>query len=193
MKASAAALSCVGLMVGLLCGLLPAADEAGKIMRPADRAALSTGPVDIVATAPSGKLELDGRPVAAEQPFPDVFHAALKAAPGVHSLVLSWDGGRKEIRFFVGPNPPAGFEPFHKHPPVAAVQCTQCHELSRRGRFRFKGGCFDCHQRDSFAKIHSHEPAVLEQCGLCHNPHGSTVKADLLYPKETACKLCHNN
>jgi predicted CXXCH cytochrome family protein len=27
---------------------------------------------------------------------------------------------------------------------------------------------------------------------LCHNAHGSTVKADLLYEKEKACKICHN-
>jgi predicted CXXCH cytochrome family protein len=189
MKAPAAILVCAGL----LCGVLPAADEGAKILRPSDRAILPGGQVDAVATAPSGRLELDGKPVPAEQPFPNVLHAVFPAAPGLHSLALIWDGGRKEVQFFIGPNPPAGFHPFHQHPPVAGVQCTQCHELSRRGRFRFKGGCFDCHRREEFAGIHSHEPGVLEQCGLCHNPHGSTAKADLLYPKETACKLCHNN
>jgi len=166
--------------------------DAGKMLRPADNSSYGSGQVDLIATAESGKLQLDGAAIQAEQPFPNVFHAALNVAPGMHSVVLTWEGGRKEARFFVGPNPPSGFQPFRQHPPVSGVQCTQCHALNQRGRFAFKGGCFDCHKRDGFAKIHTHEPAVLEQCGVCHNAHGSTVKAHLLYPKETACKICHN-
>ncbi len=179
--------------IGLMCGVLSAADDdAGKILRPADNSSHESGQIDLVATAPSGKLQLDGTFIQTEQPFPNVFHATLKASPGLHSLVLLWEGGKKEVRFFVGPNPPAGFQPFHQHPPIPGVQCTQCHGLNRRGRFVFKGGCFDCHKPDNFAKIHTHDPARLEQCGLCHNAHGSTVKANLLYSKETACKICHN-
>jgi predicted CXXCH cytochrome family protein len=182
------------LVSGLLaCARMPAADDdTGKILRPADHSWHQAGPVDLVATAELGKLQLDGAEVSAEQPFPNVFHAALKVSPGIHTVVLTWEGGRKEVRFFVGANPPAGFQAFHQHPPVPGVQCTQCHEQNTRGRFVFKGGCFDCHQKAGFAKIHTHEPAVLEQCGTCHNAHGSTVKAHLLYPKETACKICHN-
>ena len=180
--------------IGLMCGLLSAADtDAGKILRPPDNSSFATGQIDLVATAPSGKLQLDGASIQTEQPFPDVFHATLKLSPGLHSLVLLWEGGKKEVHFFVGPNPPAAFQTFHQHPPIPGVQCTQCHGLNRRGRFVFKGGCFDCHQRDGFAKIHTHESAVLEQCGICHNAHGSTVKAHLLYSKETACKICHSN
>jgi predicted CXXCH cytochrome family protein len=181
------------LPLGLICCLaLQADDEAGKIMRPTNGAAIANGQVDIIATAPSGKLELDGKPIEAAQPFPNVLHANLKTSPGPHTLSLSWDGGKKEIRFFTGPNAPPEFSTFHEHPPLAGIQCTQCHELSPRGRFRFKGGCFDCHKKDGFAKVHTHDAAVLEQCGTCHNAHGTTVKAHLLYPKETACKLCHN-
>lgn len=161
-------------------------------MRPVDGAALPSAQVDIIATAPSGKLVLDGRPLTTEQPFPNVWHAVLESAPGVHSLVLTWEGGRQEIHFYTGKNPPAGLKPFHQHPPVAGVRCTQCHEVSSRGHFRFKGGCFDCHQRNQFAKVHTHDPGVLSECGLCHNAHGSTAKALLLYPKEIACKQCHN-
>jgi predicted CXXCH cytochrome family protein len=180
--------------IGLMCGLLSAADDdAGKILRPANNSSYDDGQIDLIATAPSGKLLLDGILIQTEQPFPDVFHAILKSSPGLHSLVLLWEGGKKEVHFFVGPNPPPAFQPFHQHPPVPGVQCTQCHGLNRRGRFVAKGGCFDCHLRDNFAKIHTHEPAVLEQCGICHNAHGSTVKADLLYSRETACKICHNN
>jgi len=176
----------------LLCWIA-AAEDAGKIMRPADRSVLTSGDVDIVATAPKGNLALDGKPVNAERPFPDVLHAKLKAAAGLHTLALVWEGGRKEIQFFAGSGAPADFQPFRPHPPIAEVPCTQCHELSARGRFRFKNGaCFDCHQREGFAKAHTHEPAVLTECGACHNAHGSTQKAHLLYARETACKLCHD-
>src|SRR5205807_6631054 len=168
--------------ISLMCGLLSAADDdAGKILRPADNSSHESGQIDLIATAPSGKLQLDGTLIQTEQPFPNVFHATLKASPGLHSLVLQWEGGKKEVHFFVGPNPPAAFQPVHQHPPIPGVQCTQCHELNRRGRFVFKGGCFDCHKKDDFAKVHTHEPAVLERCGMCHNAHGSTVKAHLLY------------
>ena len=184
MRRAAAA---VLLWAGILSG-----EDAGRIMRPVDGAAIATGAVDIVATAPSGKLELDGKPVVAEQPFPNVFHAVMKVGAGLHSLALSWEGGRKEIHFFTGANAPAGFAAFYQHPPVADVACTQCHEVNKRGRFRFKGGCFDCHPREGFVKVHTHDAERLEQCGMCHNAHGSTEKALLLYPKETACKICHN-
>jgi predicted CXXCH cytochrome family protein len=180
--------------IGLMHGMLTAADEdAGKILRPADNSFYKEGPIDLIATAPAGKLQLDGIVIQAEQPFPDVFHALLNSSPGLHSLVLLWEGGKKEVHFFVGPNPPAAFQPFHQHPPLAGVECTQCHGLNRRGRFVAIGGCFDCHARDDFAKIHTHDPTRFEQCGMCHNAHGSTVKADLLYSKEIACKICHNN
>jgi predicted CXXCH cytochrome family protein len=172
--------------------LMAQQDDPGKIMRPADKSAHAKGSIDLVATAPSGKLELDGKPIQVAQPFPDVFHGVLKVAPGEHALVLTWEGGRKEVRFFAGPNAPVDFTPFVEHPPFARVQCTQCHELSARGRFRFKGGCFDCHQQQSFAKVHTHPSAMLEQCGMCHNAHGSTVKSHLMHSKENSCKLCHN-
>lgn len=181
------------LLAVLFCLPLSAADEAGRIMRPVEHSAILTGEVDVVATGPSGKLELDGKPLAAGQPFPNVLRAKATLSPGAHKLALTWDGGRKEITVFSGPNPPAGFEPFHPHPPLADVACTQCHELSSRGRFRFKNGaCFDCHQAKAFVAKHTHDATVLAECGLCHNAHGSTVKAHLLYPKEQACKLCHN-
>jgi predicted CXXCH cytochrome family protein len=180
-------------MLGLAATEEFAAGE-GKILRPADKSALPSADVDVVATAPAGKLQLDGKPVAAEQPFPDVFHATFQASPGVHKLSLTWEGGGQEIQFYCGPQPPAGFAPFHQHPPVSGVNCTVCHELTRRGRFHFKGGeaCFTCHQKATFAKVHTHTPEVLNECGLCHNAHGSAVKAHLLVPAEVACKQCHN-
>lgn len=171
--------------------LLAQDEEPGKIMRPANKSSHPVGLVDIVATAPAGKLTLDGKAVDIAQPFPDVFHGAVKASSGEHILTLTWEGGRKEIRFFVGANPPPDFSSFRQHPPLADVQCTQCHEQSARGRFRFKGGCFDCHKQEGFVKVHTHPITMLEQCGTCHNAHGSTVKSHLIYSKETSCKLCH--
>ncbi len=175
-----------------LLGSIGAAADGGKIVRPTDRAALPAGEADVIATAPAGKLELDGKPVPAGEPFPNVFHATIKPEPGEHTLALAWDGGRQEVRFFVGDNLPAGFKRFVRHPPQAGVACTQCHGLSTRGRFRFKGGCFDCHQQEAFAGIHFHPVHILQECGICHSAHGSTVKAHLTMPKELACKQCHN-
>src|SRR5438128_2492370 len=113
--------------IGWMCGLPSVADdlEVGKILRPADSSSHARGAIDVVATAPSGKLQMDGVPIQTEQAFPDLFHAALKASSGLHSLVLLWEGGKKEVHFFVGPNPPAAFQPFRQHPPVADVRCTQ--------------------------------------------------------------------
>lgn len=181
------------LLTGLECGPVSAEDSGeGMIMRPVNGAALGRREADIIATAPAGKLLVDGQPVTAEQPFPNVLHAAVKVSPGVHSITLLWEGGKKEIKIFAGENPPSGYTPFHAHPPIESVQCIQCHEVNQRGRFRFKGGCFDCHKQSAFATIHTHNETVLRQCGMCHNAHGSTVKADLLYPKEMACRQCHD-
>lgn len=179
------------LLTTALLAAIASGQNEGKILRPVDGAALSTETTDIIATAPGGRLELDGEPITAEEPFPNVFHARIKAPAGEHRLALLWEGGRKEIRFFTGGNPPAEFKAFQQHPPLEAVECTQCHGVSRRGRFRFEGGCFTCHAEDSFTKTHPHAVHVLQECGLCHNAHGSTEKGHLLYPKEKACKLCH--
>jgi predicted CXXCH cytochrome family protein len=176
----------------LVCGAGLAAEDAGRILRPADKSAVPAGPVRIIARAPEGRLELDGQPVAAEKPFPDVLTARVDAKPGPHTLALIWNEGRREITFFAGPDLPAEFATFRAHPPGGETECTQCHELSRRGRFVFKGGCFDCHQREPFAKVHTHNADVLSECGLCHNAHGSTVKSHLLFSKDIACRQCHN-
>ena len=165
--------------------------EVGKILRPVEGAAFPPGEISIIATAPGGKLALDGQAVPAEQPFPDVLLAKTTPSAGIHKLELIWETGRRQLRFFVGDHPPAEFKPFRRHPP-SALECTQCHGLSRKGRFRFTGGCFGCHQQETFLKTHHHPSHVLEQCGLCHNAHGSTEKAHLILPSEKACGLCHS-
>jgi len=166
-------------------------NEQGKILRPQDGSALTSEEISIVATGPEGRLELDGQQILAQEPFPNVLHAKLRPTPGEHVLGLTWKGGRREIRFFVGENSPPTFRLFKQHPPVA-TDCTHCHGLSRRGRFRFKGGCFDCHDKETFVESHEHAPHILEDCGRCHNAHGSTSASHLLLPREQACRLCHN-
>ena len=184
------------LLLGLaILAILPASPDLlaeGKIMRPVNGAALTETKVDIVATAPQGKLELDGKAIPAEEPFGDVFHAVVQAAPGRHTLALVWEGGREQVQFFVGDDAPAEFKPFFQHPPLADVACTQCHGVSRRGRFRFKGGCFACHDKAAFTTTHEHPVHQIQECGMCHNAHGETSKAMLTMPKEILCKQCHN-
>ena len=174
----------------LLTGMIFAQEERVRIMRPVDGAAISQGKLRIVARGPSGKLELDGQVLQTQEPFPNVFHATVEPSPGEHTLKLLYDGGEREIHFFVGANAPAKFAPFKAHPPIQ-IDCTHCHGLSRRGRFQFQGGCFACHQEEAFKSIHEHESHVLQECGQCHNAHGSTAKALLTLPKKQACMLCH--
>jgi hypothetical protein len=182
----------LALPAAILAATAAAAQDDAKILRPVEGAAIAGDAIDIIARAPAGRLELDGKPIEAEAPFPNVFHVQAHVSAGEHRLALVWEGGRKEIRFFAGANPPPEFKTFRQHPPLEQVECTQCHGVSRRGRFRFEGGCFPCHVEDNFTKTHPHPVHILQECGLCHNAHGSTETAHLLYPKEKACKLCHN-
>lgn len=168
--------------------------ERGKrIIRPVDGAAFSEGDVEVLAAAPDGLLMLDGDVIEVENPFPNVLRAVLAATPGEHVLSLTWDGGSDEVSFFVGGDHPEGFTPFRPHPPGIDVECTQCHSVSRRGRFRASSkGCFDCHQQDAFVEVHPHQPHVLERCGLCHNAHGSTSDDHLVAARDVVCTSCHN-
>ena len=129
--------------VGVLCGRVFAADdEIGKILRPADHSSFESSQVDVVATAPSGKLQLDGAWMKTEQPFPFVFHTVMNVSPGLHSLALVWDGGKKESAVFCRHESSRWLSAVSTASPLSDVQCTQCHGLNKRGRFIFKGGCF---------------------------------------------------
>jgi predicted CXXCH cytochrome family protein len=178
------------LLVLLLGYLLVSDQDGGRILSPEDGAALPPGEISIIAMAQAGKLLLDGEQLSIKQPFPDVFHAKVTPPPGKHRLTLAWENGKTEISFFVGDNPPEGFKLFRQHPP-SPVECVQCHALSRKGRLRFTGGCFGCHEQGNFSKTHRHPPHILEQCGQCHAAHGSTAKAHLILPRDKACGLCH--
>lgn len=169
-----------------------AADGDLQIVKPVDGSWLNGQEVEIIAKVTDGKLFLDDAPVPAAEPFPGVFHARVEVESGLHSLRLESEGEAREIRFHVGAAP-AGDETgaYVDHPPVR-IDCTHCHSVSRRGRFRFSGGCQTCHAKEQFIQTHSHEPHELTSCGMCHDAHGSSVAKLLVMPRERACKQCHN-
>jgi len=169
-----------------------AQDEGGRIVSPPEGAQFRSGKIDIRAIAPaSAEVTLDGRAIDLTGPFPGVLHGATVVPDGEHVLTLTWPTGSSTVQFFVGEGAPQGYSEFRPHPPNP-IECTKCHGISRRGRFRFIGGCFSCHSKESFARNHGHEAHILESCGLCHDAHGSTQPKLLVMSKELACKQCHN-
>lgn len=167
-----------------------AAGEA-KLMSPPDNAWFAEGPVRVVARGEGARIEFDGDLLQAEERFPGVWEAQVEApSAGEHTVALVVAGERLEAHIAYGPEKPQGYEAFRSHPGMA-LECAQCHGVSRRGRFRFNGDCFQCHTNDQYSAKHPHPKHVLERCGDCHNPHGETATALLSMPKETACRLCH--
>ena len=168
------------------------AADAGSIVKPPQGAWVRGGEVQIIAKAAEGRLFLDGKPVEADEPFPGVLHARAAVSAGQHTLTLESNAGSSTVAFRSGPVPigDAG-NAYTDHPPVQ-IECTHCHSLSRRGRFRFSGGCQTCHAKDQFIRTHSHEMHELSSCGMCHDAHGSSTANLLVIPQEQACKQCHN-
>ncbi len=192
-----------GRSAGFICRLLPVAatlvgavaahsEDPGLIVKPRDGSWLQGAEIDIIAKAPEGRLLLDGEPIDAEKPFPDVLHARVALESGGHALRLESPAGSREIQFQVG-GPPEGVDvdPYVDHPPLQTA-CTHCHSLSSRGRFRFSGGCQACHAKETFIQSHSHEPHELASCGMCHDAHGSSSAKLLVLSQDVACKQCHN-
>lgn len=176
----------------LLCSALSLSAADSAIVKPPDGAWLSGAEVQIIARGESAKLLLDGKPLEAEEPFPGVYTVTAELLPGAHSLRLESPSGASEISFHSGgESPNSASEPYADHPPTQ-IACARCHSVSRRGRFRFSGGCQSCHSKEPFIKTHSHEPHELASCGMCHDAHGSAAAQLLRLPKEQACKQCHN-
>lgn len=160
-------------------------------MSPPDGAWFASGDVRVVARSEGVRIEVDGKLVEAVERFPGVFEAVIKELePGVHLVALVSEEGRQEARIAYGPEALEGYEAFREHPGMQ-LECAQCHSVSRRGRFRFTGDCFQCHTDAQYTAKHPHPKHVLERCGDCHNSHGETAAALLSMPKETACRLCH--
>ena len=194
MAGRSAALNCRALASAalLLCSALslPAADSV--IVKPPDGAWLSGPEVQIIARGESAKILLDGNPLETKEPFPGVYALIVELLPGAHRLRLESPAGTSEISFHSGNEPPDGTSKRYADHPPSQIACTHCHSVSRRGRFRFSGGCQSCHPKEPFIKTHSHEPHELASCGMCHDAHGSAAARLLRLPKEQACKQCHN-
>ena len=188
-----AVFTCKQLCLAALAGLTAAAGaQGGTIIKPRDGTWIRSEEVEVIARAEGANLHLDGKPVPAEELFPGVVHARVQVSAGQHVLRLESAEGVHEVRFHSGTETPRNTgAPFVDHPPIR-IECTHCHSVSRRGRFRFGGGCQACHGEEQFIHTHSHQPHELASCGMCHDAHGSSVAKHLVLPPEQACKQCHN-
>jgi len=82
------------------------------------------------------------------------------------------------------------------HGPVAAKECTVCHEPKKEDLHDFKMAaegdelCGACHDVKGDKKtVHA---ALEGGCATCHVPHGSDTKALLTAPMAELCGLCHD-
>ncbi len=181
-------LAAIALLVAA--GVSPAAE--GPIVKPRNGTWIPGDVLEVIAKASDARLLVDGEPVRGEESFPGVLHARIKVLAGRHVLRLASSDGVHEVVVHTGDSPDGdASKPYVDHPPVA-TECAFCHSVSRRGRFRFSGGCQNCHAEQQFVQTHSHQSHELASCGMCHDAHGSSAAKLLLLPKEQACKQCHN-
>ncbi|HEV3486268.1 MAG TPA: cytochrome c3 family protein [Vicinamibacterales bacterium] len=93
------------------------------------------------------------------------------------------------------------------HGPVAAGQCSACHEVtSENGRRRvaLKTGsagrdtstlCLTCHtdMTERLSQPHRHAPVAAGHCTACHDPHGSPFRFQLPAEGTRTCTTCHED
>jgi len=89
--------------------------------------------------------------------------------------------------------------PVKMHAPVAAGNCSGCHDahggtrkaLVTRDRADL---CFGCHTQEkvAFAAGNPHKPVMDGNCDVCHTPHGSTGEALRLKSEPELCTQCHD-
>ena len=85
----------------------------------------------------------------------------------------------------------------HRHAPVAAGNCTACHD-PHGSPFRFQlpadgtAACTTCHEdiAQALAERHAHTPAVAS-CQICHDPHAAGGPAQLRAAGNGLCMTCH--
>jgi predicted CXXCH cytochrome family protein len=92
------------------------------------------------------------------------------------------------------------------HAPVAAGECTACHEFAGKGEamtVKLTHGatsastgtlCVTCHEEAGKAAngTGGHGPAATGECGTCHRPHGSDRPSLLSAPEAELCTTCHD-
>jgi predicted CXXCH cytochrome family protein len=81
------------------------------------------------------------------------------------------------------------------HTPVAAGECTGCHDphFSVRPKLqKLEKGCLECH--DPFPREGSeHFPVKNGECGVCHSPHAGVAPKQLILTGNSLCLKCHEN
>lgn len=79
------------------------------------------------------------------------------------------------------------------HAPVAAGECTGCHDphFSTRAKLqKLEKGCFECH--DPFATDGVvHRPVADGNCKACHGPHVGEAPRQLVRAGNALCTGCH--
>jgi predicted CXXCH cytochrome family protein len=79
------------------------------------------------------------------------------------------------------------------HAPVAAGECTACHDphfATRPKLQKLEKGCFECH--DPFPSEGTvHRPVANGECTACHSPHAGAAPKQLVRPGNALCLGCH--
>lgn len=79
------------------------------------------------------------------------------------------------------------------HDPVAAGECTACHDphfATRPKLLKLEKGCYECH--DPFPTEGTvHAPVRAEKCVACHSPHAGAAPKQLVRPGNALCLGCH--
>ncbi len=81
------------------------------------------------------------------------------------------------------------------HAPVAAGDCTGCHDphFSARAKLqKLEKGCFECHDRFPAEGV-VHAPVAEGNCKGCHSPHVGPAPKQLLAVGNALCIGCHAN
>jgi predicted CXXCH cytochrome family protein len=80
------------------------------------------------------------------------------------------------------------------HAPVAAGECTGCHDphFSTRAKLqKLEKGCLECHDAFSADGV-VHKPVADGDCKACHGPHVGSGPRQLVRPGNALCLGCHD-
>lgn len=86
----------------------------------------------------------------------------------------------------------------HVHPPVAAGDCTDCHDPHQSdNKAQLKGAgadlCYMCHEKGKLDRSYPHKPIVEGKCLGCHDPHQSDNMYMLKASGAALCMTCHDS
>ena len=85
----------------------------------------------------------------------------------------------------------------HVHPPVAAGDCTDCHDPHQSdSKYQLKESgealCYQCHDKSKLARAFPHQPIAAGKCLSCHDAHQSDQKFMLKAEGQQLCMTCHD-